>query len=76
MNRLTIHRELIAKLEEFRQLCPDFRLGQILSAIESIGEAESGRSLYHIEDADFAAAIEKFATDLQKVQQLAPIGVK
>jgi len=64
----TVHMDLIARLEELRQLCPQFRLGQMLSAVESIGEAMSGRSLYHIEDAQFVAAVEKFATDLAEVQ--------
>jgi hypothetical protein len=55
---------LLGRLNEVRQLCPDMRLGQLMATIGLLAEDATGRTLWDIEDEEFAAALEKFATDL------------
>jgi hypothetical protein len=54
------------RLNEIRRLCPEMRLGQTLAAIGLLGEDSTSRSLWDIEDDELAAAVERFAGDLER----------
>jgi len=57
---------LLERLAEVRARCPEMRLGQFLATIGLLAEDEIGRSLWDIDDAEFAAALERFANDLER----------
>lgn len=57
---------LLHRLDEVRRLCPDMRLGQMLSTLGLLGEDATGRSLWDIEDDELALALERFADDLTR----------
>jgi hypothetical protein len=42
------------------------RLGQFLATVGLLAEDETGLSLWEIEDAEFSAALERFASDLDR----------
>jgi hypothetical protein len=42
------------------------RLGQFLATVGLLAEDETSRSLWEIEDAEFSAALERFAGDLDR----------
>jgi hypothetical protein len=54
------------KLNELRQPCPDMRLAQWMATLGMLGEDVTGRSLWDLEDEELAAALEKFASDLER----------
>lgn len=56
--------DVLERLAEVRERCPEMRFGQILATVGLLGEDETGHSLWDIEDAEFAAALERFRTDL------------
>ena len=57
---------VLQRMNEIRRLCPDMRLGQMMATLGLLGEDATGRSLWDIEDEDLAAALEKFARDLER----------
>jgi hypothetical protein len=57
---------VLHRLDEVRRLCPEMRLGQIMATIGLLGEDETGRSLWDLEDDELAAALERFAEDLAR----------
>jgi hypothetical protein len=61
--------ESLDRLALVRRLCPEIRLGQLVAAIGLLAEDETGRNLWDIEDGEFAAAVERFATDLARRAQ-------
>jgi hypothetical protein len=42
------------------------RFGQLIATIGLLAEDETGHNLWDIEDGAFAAAVERFATDLSR----------
>jgi hypothetical protein len=54
------------RLADVRRMCPEMRLGQMLATIGLLAEDETGRTLWDIEDREFAAALERFAADLAR----------
>ena len=54
---------ILGQLDEVRVQCPEFRFGQLISAIGSLAEDETGHSLWDVEDADFLSALNQFAAD-------------
>jgi hypothetical protein len=54
------------RLAEVRAKCPEMRLGQFIATIGLLAEDETGHSLWDIDDAEFAAALERFAGDLAR----------
>ncbi len=58
--------DILHRLQEVHRLCPEMRLGELLATIGMLGEDASGRGLSDIEDAGFAAAVERFASDLRQ----------
>lgn len=57
---------ILGQLEEVRVRCPELRFGQLVATIGMLAEDEVGHSLWDVEDADFAAALERFATDMAR----------
>jgi hypothetical protein len=57
---------LLHRLDEIRRLCPEMRLGQLIATLGLLGEDETGRSLWDLEDEELAAAMERFADDLAR----------
>jgi hypothetical protein len=58
--------DLLERLAEVRGRCPEMGFGQLLATIGMLAEDETGHSLWELEDAQFAAAVEKFAADLAR----------
>jgi len=56
--------ELLERLAEVRGGCPEMRFGQFLATVGMLAEDETGHSLWDVEDAEFAAALERFGADL------------
>lgn len=59
---------VLERLGELRELCPEMRFGQVLATVGLLAEDETGHSLWEVEDAEFAAALERFAADLARRQ--------
>ena len=55
---------VLHRLDEVRRLCPEMRIGQFLATVGMLGEDDTGRSLWDIEDEELAMALERFARDL------------
>jgi hypothetical protein len=62
--------EFLDRLALARRLCPEMRFGQLVATIGLLAEDETGRNLWDIEDNEFAAAIERFATDLTRRERI------
>ncbi len=61
-----IRTKLLHRLGEVRHLCPDLRLGQLMTILGTLGEDTTGRTLYGLEDEELAATLERFADDLHR----------
>jgi hypothetical protein len=57
---------ILERLAEVRAQCPELRLGQFIATVGLLAEDETGRSLWDVEDAEFATALERFASDLAR----------
>ena len=57
---------ILEQLGEIQARCPELRFGQLIATIGMLAEDETGRSLWDVEDADFAAALERFAADMAR----------
>jgi hypothetical protein len=66
MSAIDLQANLLHRLDEVRRLCPDMRIGQFLATVAMLGEDDTGRSLWDIEDEELAAALERFASDLSR----------
>ncbi len=58
--------QIVGRLDEVRGRCPELRFGQLIATIGMLAEDETGLSLWDVEDADFAAALERFAADMAR----------
>ncbi len=58
--------QILTQLNKVRAKCPELRFGQLIAIIGMLAEDETGHSLWEVEDADFAAALERFAADLAR----------
>ena len=56
--------QILGQLEQVRVQCPELRFGQLVATIGMLAEDETGHSLWDVEDADFAAALQRFAEDM------------
>jgi hypothetical protein len=45
---------------------PDLRFGQLVAMVGLLAEDETGRSLWDVEDGEFAAALERLTNDLAR----------
>ncbi|HEY3395226.1 MAG TPA: hypothetical protein VGK58_21170 [Lacipirellulaceae bacterium] len=66
MSTTQLPANLLERLAEVQAKCPELRLGQFIATVGLLAEDETGRSLWDIEDAEFAAALERFASDLAR----------
>ena len=66
MSAIDLQDHLLRRLDEVRRLCPEMRIGQFMATVGELGEDDTGRSLWDIEDEEFAAALERFARDLSR----------
>ena len=57
---------ILAQLGEVRVRCPELRFGQLLAIIGELAQDETGHSLWDVEDAEFAEALERFAKDMAR----------
>jgi hypothetical protein len=55
---------IVQKLAQVRLQAPDLRFGQLIAIIGELAADETGLSLWDVEDPDFAAAVDRFASDL------------
>jgi hypothetical protein len=58
--------DVLELLGRVRQRCPEMRFGQLLATVGLLAEDETGHSLWEVEDAEFTAALERFAADLAR----------
>ena len=66
MSTTQLPASLLERLAEVRAQCPEMRLGQFIATVGLLAEDETGRSLWDIDDTEFAAALERFAGDLAR----------
>ena len=66
MTRADLFVGILEQLDQVRHRCPELRFGQLIATIGMLAEDETGHSLWDIEDADFAAALERFAMDMKR----------
>ena len=66
MTRADLLDQILGRLDESRARCPELRFGQLIATIGTLAEDEVGHSLWDVEDADFAAALERFAADMAR----------
>jgi hypothetical protein len=64
MTHADVVTRILAQLDEVRVRCPEFRFGQLIAAIGTLAEDETGSSLWDVEDADFLSALNRFASDM------------
>ncbi len=57
---------LVERIAEVHAQCPELRFGQFLATIGNLAEDETGHSLWDVEDVEFLAALERFASDLAR----------
>jgi hypothetical protein len=57
---------ILQQLGQVRARCPELRFGQLLATVGELAADETGHSLWDVEDADFAAALERFAADIAR----------
>lgn len=57
---------MLEHLGDVRAQCPELRFGQLIAIVGELAQDETGQSLWDVEDADFAAALERFAGDLAR----------
>jgi hypothetical protein len=57
---------ILKQLEQVRLRCPELRFGQLIAIVGELAQDETGYSLWDVEDADFAAALERFAKDMAR----------
>jgi hypothetical protein len=57
---------ILKGLEQAQGRAPELRFGQLVAMIGELAADETGFSLWDVEDADFAAALDRFAADLAR----------
>lgn len=65
-------REALAVLAELCDLSPDVRLGQLLAHLGFLGEDQTGRSLWDIDDEQLLAAMYQHRSELVDRQAASP----
>lgn len=64
-------REALAVLAEVCEMSPDLRLGQLLAHLGFLGEDQTGRSLWDIDDEQFLTVLYHHRSELA-ARQIAP----
>lgn len=65
-------REALAVLAELCELSPDVRLGQLLAHLGFLGEDQTGRTLWNIDDEQLLAVLYHHRAELAARQQATP----
>lgn len=58
--------EILTVLSEILELDPDVRAGQLMIGMGVIGEANTGRTLYHLDDEELLDALCEHRNNLRK----------
>jgi hypothetical protein len=58
--------QVLVQLDDVRIRCPELRFGELIATIGMLAEDETGHSLWDIQNADFAAALERFSADMAR----------
>lgn len=66
MTKADLLNRILDKLGDVRPQCPELRFGQLIAIVGELAQDETGHSLWDVEDADFAAALERFANDIAR----------
>ena len=66
MTAVDLQDHLLHRLDEVRRLCPEMRIGQFLATVGMLGEDNTGRPLWDIDDEQLAATLERFSADLSR----------
>lgn len=66
MNTTNTSEAILVQIEQVRARRPELRFGQLVAIVGSLAEDETGRSLWEIDDADFAQALDRFTMDLAR----------
>jgi hypothetical protein len=69
-------REALAVLVEVCAISPDVRLGQLLAHLGFLGEDQTGRSLWDIDDEQFLAVLHHHKAELAARQSDSPNPVR
>jgi hypothetical protein len=64
--------EALAVLAELLELSPDVRIGQLLAHLGFLGEDQTGRSLWDIDDEEFVAVLYHHRAELIGQHAVAP----
>jgi hypothetical protein len=64
MSGADLTNRILKKLDQVRGQAPELRFGQLIAIIGELAADETGFSLWDVEDFDFAAALDRFGTDL------------
>ena len=56
--------EAVEVLQEIVELSPDVRLGQLFAHVGFLGEDETGRTLWDLEDAELLATLQRHRREL------------
>ena len=67
-----MQREALAVLAELCELSPDIRLGQLVAHLGFLGEDQTGRNLWDIEDEQFLAVLYHHRAELAARQADSP----
>lgn len=68
----TARREALTVLGELCALSPDVRIGQLLAHLGFLGEDETGRSLWDIDDEQFLAVLNHHRAELVRRTEAQP----
>ena len=63
--------DILVHLDKLRARCRELRFGQLIATIAMLAEDETGYSLWDVEDAEFKAALQRFAADLRRREPIA-----
>ena len=64
--RTDLTSRIVHRITQVRLQTPDLRFGQLMAIIGELAADETELSLRDVEDADFAAALDRFASDLAR----------
>ncbi|MBI3411443.1 MAG: hypothetical protein HY040_24205 [Planctomycetes bacterium] len=66
MTTADLLQRILEQLGHVGARCPELRFGQLIATIGMLAEDATGHSLWDVEDADFVAALERFAGDMAR----------
>lgn len=66
MSKAPLSEGILEQLAAVRQRDPELRFGQLIAIVGELAQDDAGHSLWDVEDADFAAALERFTKDMAR----------